>query len=288
MNAGNDPKQATRAGSPPAGTNGTLMTSKANVELVHEARKAIKRMRALARLLRYELGEPEFERVNDLLRTAGQRLSGSRDAQVRLATLERLRSKHRKALAGDGIERLQQQLERECRHADEPPDIGEVLADIASMRNHLARWNLVDPDFDALAPGLRQIYRQGRRRYRRVQSKQGRSAEDLHNWRKRVKALYYALDMLGGANVKGTRRATRRADRLGDVLGEDHDLWMFATYIAQYPNVFAGYEDAHRALSKQIRRRRKRLRKRALRAGARLYERKPGDFTQRVSDALRR
>jgi hypothetical protein len=31
---------------------------------VHEARKAIKRMRALARLLRDELGEQEFARVN--------------------------------------------------------------------------------------------------------------------------------------------------------------------------------------------------------------------------------
>ena len=34
-------------------------------ELVHDARKAIKRMRALARLLRHELGESEFRRVND-------------------------------------------------------------------------------------------------------------------------------------------------------------------------------------------------------------------------------
>jgi hypothetical protein len=33
-------------------------------------------------------------------------------------------------------------------------------------------------------------------------------------------------------------------------------------------------------------RRRARLRTRALRMGARLYERKPGDFTRRVGDSL--
>jgi CHAD domain-containing protein len=288
MTVGNDPNQATPAGTQPTGPDSVQKPAKSSAELVHDARKAIKRMRALARLLRYELGEPEFARVNDSLRAAGQRLSGARDAEVRLATLARLRSRHPKALAHEGITRLRERLERERAQATEPADTQEVLADIANMRDYLARWSLADPDFDALAPGLRQIYRQGRRRYQRVRRKRGHDPDDLHNWRKRVKAIYYGLDMLGAANVNATRRLTRRADRLGDLLGEEHDLWMLVTYLEAHPHAFGDDEDARVALLKRIRRRRKRLRKRALRVGARLFESKPGDFTRRVESALDR
>jgi CHAD domain-containing protein len=286
MTTGNDPNQPTYTGSRAAGSNGVPKPAKSSAELVHEARKAIKRMRALALLLRYELGEPEFERVNDSLRAAGRRLSGARDAEVRLTTLTRLRSKHPKVLAHEGIERLREQLERERERAGEPLNIEEVLGDIANMRNYLAHWNLVDANFDGLAPGLRQIYRQGRRRHRRVRREHGRTPENLHNWRKRVKSLYYALDMLGGAKAKGVRGATRRANRLGDLLGEEHDLWMLATYIEQSPPTPSGDEDAREVLLNRIDRQRKRLRKRALRVGDRLYKRKPGAFIRRVSDAL--
>ncbi len=262
--------------------------TRSSAELVHEARKTIKRMRALARLLRYELGAQEFARVNSSLRAAGARLSQARDAQVRLATLRRLSSKHPKALALDGIARLREQLEHERDQDGEPTDTREVLADIAHMRDYLARWNLVEHDFDALAPGLRHIYRQGRRRYRRVRREHGRSPEAVHDWRKRVKNLFYALDMLDGAQAKGTRGATRRAERLGEMLGEEHDLWMLAAYIEQRPDAFGEDIVARRALLKLIERRRKRLRKRALRVGARLYKRKSDKLIARISDSLTR
>src|SRR5580693_577882 len=106
MTAGEDPRVPERVERQPAGSDAPGPPSKSRAELVHDARKAIKRMRALARLLRCALGEREFERVDDSLRAAGRRLSGARDAEVRLATLRRLRSKHPKALASPAIERL--------------------------------------------------------------------------------------------------------------------------------------------------------------------------------------
>jgi CHAD domain-containing protein len=278
MTISSDPNEGGEAGS----------HSVNHAELVHEARKAIKRMRALARLLRYELGEQELERVNSSLRAAGQRLAGARDAEVRLATLQRLRARHPKALTLEGIERLSEQLEREREQASEPTPPQDVLADIADMRRHLARWNLVEHDFEALAPGLKRIYREGCRRYARVKREHARNAEDVHDWRKRVKSLYYALDMLGGASAKRARGATRRAERLGDLLGEEHDLWLLAAYVEQHPDAFGEDTSAHETLLKLTERRRERLRGRALELGARLYERKAGDFTRRIGNALYR
>ncbi len=267
-------------------------------ELVHEARKAIKRMRALARLLRDELGEQEFARVDASLRSAGRRLAGARDADVRLATLRELIERHPHTLAPsrgpsngngperEGIRRLEEQLQRERLNNSQPSDIDEVLADIAAMRDQLARWSLVDTDFATLSPGLRRLYREGRHRYAHCARVQGRDEQDVHDWRKRVKSLYYALDMLGAKKAKGARRATRRADRLGDLLGSEHDLWMLCAYVEAHPEAFGTDTAAKDELLSLIEQRRRRLRKRALSLGARLYKRKPGKFTRRISRAL--
>jgi CHAD domain-containing protein len=276
MTISRDPKQGGETDSHPAN----------RAELVHEARKAIKRMRALARLLRYELGEEEFRRVNDSLRATGQRLAGARDADVRFATLEHLRSRHQKALALQGIERLSERLELERGQTDEPRSQQDALEDIASMRRELARWNLVEHDFQAVSPGLKRLYREGRYRYSRVKREHANNAEHIHDWRKRVKSLYYALDMLGGASTNGSQDATQRAKQLGDLLGEEHDLWMLCTYVEQHPDAFGDDVSASAELLKLIERRRKRMHKRALKHGEQLYKCKPGNFTRRIGDSL--
>jgi CHAD domain-containing protein len=280
MAIGSDPNVSDDAGSIPATVD--------RVKLVHEARKTIKRMRALARLLRYELGEQEFERVNGMLRIAGQRLAGARDADVRIATLQRLVACHPKALATEGVRLLAIRLTLERERASEPADPQDVLADIAEMRSDLAHWNLVDPDLKAVSPGLERIYGEGRRRYARVKREHGRDAEHMHSWRKRVKALYYALDILGSSEAEGVRGMTRRAKRLGDLLGEEHDLWMLRAYLERHPDACGRDASNRETLLRAIESDRKRLGSRAIKKAKRLYKRKPGRFARRVGDSLSR
>src|SRR5919108_247446 len=59
-------------------------------EAVHEARKNMKKLRALLRLTRNELGDEVYRRENECFRDAGRRLSGVRDADVMLETLDGL------------------------------------------------------------------------------------------------------------------------------------------------------------------------------------------------------
>lgn len=273
------------------------MTIGSDQDVVHETRKAIKRMRALARLFREELGEPEFKRVNCTLRDAAQRLAGARDAQVRLTTLKNLAERHPEALSRPGIDFLGIHLERERAQSGEPANDADVLEDIAAMRRQLARWNLLDRDFQDLAPGLRRIYKEGRKRYAHVKHERRRAAahsehvpsdQAMHDWRKRVKSLYYALDMLGGKRAKGARKATRRADRLGDLLGEEHDLWMLSVYAEEHLDAFGEDSRARDDLLELIERRRQLLRNRALKLGARLYKRSPARFTKRLHTAFSR
>jgi CHAD domain-containing protein len=253
--------------------------------LVHEARKTIKRMRAMARLLRREIGEQEFEHVNASLREAGKRLAGARDTEVRIATLGDLRARHPGELAGEQIDALLARLERDraATHGLGPEPA--VLADIAEMRRDLLRWNLLEHDSDALTAGLRSIYRDGRLRYRRIKRSHARDPERMHDWRKRVKGLYYALDMLGGKQAAPTAKLTRRADRLGEALGEEHDLWMLAGFLQREERLDKQTRDL---LLELIERRRERLGKRALKLGRRLYAHKPGRFAVRAGRALSR
>lgn len=252
---------------------------------VHEARKTIKRMRALARLLRREIGEQEFRQVNASLRHAGRRLAGARDAQVRIATLEGLRKRYPGELGGAEIDRLLARLELKRTDEDAPRRQAAILADISEMRRDLLRWSLIEHDHEALATGLRSIYRDGRQRYKRVKRSHARDPVRMHDWRKRVKSLYYALDMLGGKQTSATAKLTRRADRLGETLGEEHDLWMLAEYLRD--EELLDHETQERLLA-SIERRRGLLRKRALKLGSRVYARKPRRFAVRTGKALAR
>ena len=59
-------------------------------EAVHEARKDMKKLRALLRLVYAELGKEAFARENACFRDAARELAGARDADVMLATLKAL------------------------------------------------------------------------------------------------------------------------------------------------------------------------------------------------------
>jgi hypothetical protein len=133
----------------------------------------------------------------------------------------------------------------------------------------------------------------------------------MHEWRKRVKDLRHAAEMLdrrdagGGRGRRATerrgvggrrrklreaariRRLARRADALAEVLGEDHDLAVFAERIRTDPGIELG-RGARRTLLRAIAKRRRRLRRSALRDGARLYRRRPKAFVARVRVAYAR
>jgi CHAD domain-containing protein len=157
-------------------------------------------------------------------------------------------------------------------------------------------------------PGLARIYRDGRRRHRRAAAGRGDRGRALHEWRKRVKDLRYAAEMLDrrepaarGARKRGRARGkdakligelARRADRLGEALGEEHDLAVLAERVREQSRGRAGGSrlgrGSRRAILKAIARRRRALRASTLREGARLYGRRPKRFVARVRRAYRR
>jgi hypothetical protein len=266
---------------------------------VHEARKALKRLRALLRLLRHELGERAYARESATLRELAGQLSQARDAAVMLATLDALIARQPRRLGRrKGVLELRRRLAAEHArlqqrtHTDHRAR-AEALGELHAFRWRVAAWTLPDDDsLELVRADLERLYRQGRRRYRRAARDRGEDMLTMHQWRKRVKDLRYATEMLDArGSQQRLRELSRRADELGELLGEDHDLAVFAQRIRAGAHKRRGDRTwrcgrgTRKVLLQAIAARRRVLRKRALRQGRRLFRVKPRQLVRRVRRA---
>ena len=106
----------------------------------------------------------------------------------------------------------------------------------------------------------------------------------MHEWRKDVKTLWYALEPLRPIAPAPLGALIRDARRLSEVLGEDHDLALLSTQVAGCH----GDDDSCRAVLATIGARRRRLQQQALKRGAALYSETPGGFERRLHSAWKK
>lgn len=243
-------------------------------EHVHSARKAMRTARAGLRLLRPRLGDAAYSRENIELRDAARALSPLRDARSILEALDllaqfaRMRKLDKAALA-----RLRPLLQVRLKQARK-----ELAANPGALRHCNDRVRACGKrmhamleergDMCQLVEGFTHIYRRARGAYRRA--KHANSDEALHEWRKQTKYLSTAADVLRGSGVKKLRRVVKRAHQIADRLGEDRDLAALSRILFD----FAGESDV-KLLQPLIERQRVTLQRHALRAGERLFARRP-------------
>jgi len=265
-------------------------------EAVHETRKALKRVRALLRLLEGELGAKRSARERAVLRDAARRLAGARDAEVMVSTLDALVRRHpRKLGRRRGLVELRARLRRErdtavAQTLGDTVTRAQVAHELEAQRARLAKWELPERSADELVQsGLERIYRAGRTHRARARRSSLRRKPDrtLHAWRKHVKELRYAAEILDVRDPSGGRsqglgaKLARRADALGELLGEEHDLALLEDRVRKHKPL-KRRKRSRKLLLRTIAGRRADLRERALRKGERLYERKPRRFVRRV------
>jgi CHAD domain-containing protein len=253
-------------------------------EAIHEARKALKRLRALVRLSRDELGDDVYRRENRGFRDAGRRLSGVRDAAVLVETLDALIDGHREELGERPFAGLREALAAEARVARvrieaDPAPIKEVLAELRDARERVDAWPLRDEaGVEMLAPGMQRIYRRGRRALRAA--REDPDDESIHELRKRAKDLWHAAQVVRPASPKRLRKLGRRAHALSDAAGDDHDHAVLLDAARRKPRWLAPGEAE--VLEALVARRREELQHDALDIGSRVYARKPRKLATRV------
>jgi CYTH domain-containing protein/CHAD domain-containing protein len=247
-------------------------------EAIHGARKDLKKARTALRLVREELGEKTFKRENRALRDAARTLSASRDAEVKLATLDALRE-------GDGdVPPAATALWRESLGADRDRIVGdgsggteEAVAAIEAVAARAPEWKLGADGWKLLSPGLDSAYREGREAFAAL----GESPdfEAVHDLRKRGKDLWYQLRLLRDAWQPVLEPTAEEVHDFTDLLGDHHDLAVLCIDLVGREEVDAVHRET---LRKLIEARQASLLADALAAGKRIYAEKPKAFERRV------
>jgi CHAD domain-containing protein len=252
-------------------------------EAIHGARKDLKKLRAVLRLLRRALPEDLRREENGRYRDAGRALSASRDAEVRLATLEELGE--RAELPVEALEAWRAILARDreaaAGTAREEAAIAEAVGLIEAGRAGIENWQLEGDSWKLIDPGLRRTYRRGRRAMGLAAKHSGEA--DFHAWRKRAKDLWYALRILEQAWPRPLGATADEAHRLSEALGDHHDLALLRADLGRRR---LGEEET-RTLARAIDGRQQQLASEALDLGRRLYVEKPKALTRRLRDYWR-
>lgn len=251
-------------------------------ECIHAARKDLKKLRAAVRLIRRELGDELYRAENERYRDAGKLLSPSRDAEVKVETLEGLRERFSGRLAptdtADWLEELRRERDRAARAAriGDADSIEAALAAVEEGRSRIEAWPLETDSSKLVGPGIDRSYRRGRREMKRAA--ENPSGENMHQWRKRAKDLWYHLRILRDARPKALRDSLEWADQLADALGDHHDLTVLRDDLLRRELPLA----ERPALIAAITERQEDLARTAFGLGERLYAKKPKAFRRKM------
>jgi D-xylonolactonase len=254
-------------------------------EDIHSARKAMKRMRGLQRLVRRELGTYRLENI--ACRDAARQLAGLRDATVLISTFDTLADEldedRREACASLRVvlENRRRAVWDVTTGSDGELAIDAVVAHLLAADARVDAWRLERGGWKMVEDGLIRVYRRGRREFDACSW--GPSAARFHQWRKRVKYLYYQTQILKPLWPTLMKAWQDELDRLGDLLGDDHDLAVLSDTLRSIAPVPGVAEP----LLVQIGERRHALQREALILGMRIYGERPRDLARRLRSSWR-
>lgn len=243
-------------------------------EAVHGTRKQIKKLRALLRLVRPALSKKVYRTENLAYRDIARRLAGQRTQAVQQATWAELTRHPAFPLNVDEVTRLGQQLAEALPESEgDASAIPLVIAELEAARERAEEWFFRADGFAPLAAGLEALYRRGRALGAEV--RRAPTPERLHEWRKQVKYLWHACQLLHPLWPEMMDTWVSTLKQLADRLGQEHDL---AELHEQLTNLPVGTEVQSLIVAEQ-----KKLRAAATRVGARLYAEQPAAFARRHS-----
>ncbi|MCA9973127.1 MAG: CHAD domain-containing protein, partial [Anaerolineales bacterium] len=162
-------------------------------------------------------------------------------------------------------------------------DVDDALSTAAGMiadaRARVPGWPLNRHAFAAVSGGLKKVYKRGRNRM--ADAADEPEAENFHEWRKRVKYLWYNVRILRPAWEEPLDELADEIHLLSDDLGDAHDLAEMQTQIAAHASTLS--TAAHDALLGILKQEQARLRAAAFSRGRRIYAEKPGQFVDRLA-----
>lgn len=235
-------------------------------ESVHELRKSIKRVRAVLRLIRAEIGDDRFRHDDSLLRDTARLWGPVRDAVVLAGLAEKvLPDLELDDEVKDTIVTTLQARAETCtrtargdrqRLADTTFALNSFASRISSLPTDGPTaipnaWKSIEPGIDRLA---RRVVA------RRDEAAAKKSTVRLHGWRRVAKYLGYQAELLAPEGAEFEMRQIERGSQsrnekpllvlhdqlsqLGSLLGDDHDLALLIETLGRDPDLLPDSVDA--------------------------------------------
>lgn len=258
----------------------------ASETLVHDTRKAVKRLRALLRLVRSGLSEDDWSEANGSLRGFARQLSTARDSEVRREVLTRLL---------DGAKGpLRKAVEHAAGCNNAPSTATCQLDDPAKQKAQVTLHGLarslerlaIDPQPTVIGEGLERTHRRGRRLLQKARLIAGdgnppSTTEIFHELRKTVQAHHRHMQLLADAWPALMQARTQAARALSQRLGDEHDLEMLVQWIASKAGSALASRD-RKLVADACRDEQSRIQRSAIAEAARLFAAKPSHFSAEI------
>jgi CHAD domain-containing protein len=261
-----------------------LATSKeSRDEAIHEARKSLKKIRGVLRLVRPELGEV-YREENRRFRDLGRELSEVRDAVAVIEVFDSIAGNYKSQVQPRVLKNVHRALLKKKREMEASTDLNRLAAKtITALRSASRRvksWPMNKDGYSAIQEGLEETYRRGRRALAEAKT---HPAPDTHHYlRKRVKDHWYHIRLLESlwTEVMQARESTLK--EIETWLGDDHNLVVLCEMIREDPDAFGRGTD-HEVILPLLERRQEELREKAISFAERAYEQKPRQFVRDLS-----
>lgn len=259
------------------------LDEEAGIEAVHQTRKALKRARAMLRLLRRALGLGRVRTEARALGGIARQLSAARDAHILQLALTRLLDKSEEVQVTEAIRRgLLTQSGPVLALAESTRD--KVLGELRAARERLKRLRPRGSIGKALRSGLRRMLR--RLQAAHAATRKAPTAENFHALRRRSKDLYYVARLLEELSPDFLAPRLDELGRIGEALGAAHDLTVLLRRLKAQPSEWGG-EAVAGLLEPLIERERQRLLAQAEPLCERLVTVRPRRFARAAVTQLR-
>lgn len=262
---------------------------------VHESRKSTKRVRAVLRLIRFEIGEQIFRYEDHWMRDTARMVAPLREAYALVETFDVLDRIFGHLLV-DGVldevrDRLTVRRDRlEARVMEDPELVSKVVANFEKAFGRYSNWP-TDPtsrnvygtgvrdEFAAIAPGFHKTYEEGRAQM--VGAYSAFTTHRFHEWRKTVKYLRHQMELMTPLWPEVVVGMAITFERIGELLGQDHDLALLLATLDDDAKICADpvRRSLIRALANQ---RRSDLQTAARVLGRRVFAEEPQSLTGRL------
>jgi len=215
-------------------------------EDIHDTRKNFKKVRTVQRLIRSDIGEESFQIENSFYRDAGRTLSDLRDSTVLILTFDKLLKNSELEMSNFDFSvfknfLIEKQKTIRIAKSKKSAVINSLSTDLLLARSRVFDWPLSGDNFKLIKKNLQMIYEQGQKCMYAVFSEAIK--ENVHEWRKRVKDLWYSMRILSNLWPEIMSPLVFLLGKLSDALGDANDLFLLKERIISNQSKFK--DDQH-------------------------------------------